>query len=517
MKQNEITDHEAFISEAEALSFRVLLVKNWKSYRAKPESMTNHQWLQEMFQQELSHIPLGELEDTAKEVMDSLQMYDENLNSIHAAAEKGESKESWLAKKLEESSTGYSVQQFGEVLQGLDDNLYAQNVTFAEALARSTDGNIKMSPNLDGNIAEHTIASSANLSAAVQGKNIIVEVRDVFTSNSVDVRATNLSTGAYQNYQLKFGKDANATIELAKRGNYGNQRLIVPREQVEEVQAYFKSIGSQKTVTDHIEIDGVKSKSFTKEEMKQLQNQAQETNQAPTMDYNLYHNKELARSIGKNAAVMGIQTAAVTAGFMIAEKVWKNVSKGEKFETDEVIETALHTGAVALRTGADASVKTVVAGTLQVAVRKGMFKKLPLSPSAAVITNVASIAVENVKIASKVAKGELSVTKALDHMGRNSTASVAGLVAMKEGALAGSALGSVGGPAVAVVTGFVGGSLAYIGGSQMGESVYEASVKIGSVAKSMAKSVVSGLKSTARTVTSGVKSTGRAITSLLGL
>lgn len=111
-----------------------------------------------------------------------------------------------------------TVNEFGNTLQTWDDILSKKNAELSGALRRSADGNIKMSPNLDGNIAEHMIANTAEMSGAVQGKNVRVEVRDVFTANSVDVRAINLDTGEYQNYQLKFGKDAKATIELIERG-----------------------------------------------------------------------------------------------------------------------------------------------------------------------------------------------------------------------------------------------------------------------------------------------------------
>lgn len=84
-----------------------------------------------------------------------------------------------------------------------------------------------MSPNLDGNLAENMVAKTAELDAALQGKDIRVEVRDAFTKNSVDVRVIDGKTGHYQNYQLKFGKDAKATIALIERGDYRNQRISV--------------------------------------------------------------------------------------------------------------------------------------------------------------------------------------------------------------------------------------------------------------------------------------------------
>lgn len=159
-----------------------------------------------------------------------------------------------------------------------------------------------MSPNLDGNIAENLIAGTTELSSYLQGKNIQVEVRNVYTANSVDVRARDLTTGKYQNYQLKFGKDAKATIALIERGNYNNQRIVVPSEQLEEVQAHFKAKGSQKTISDCIEFDGVKGKSFTKEEVKHLQESLQEDGIMPSMDYSHYQTRDLAMSIGKMLA-----------------------------------------------------------------------------------------------------------------------------------------------------------------------------------------------------------------------
>lgn len=98
----------------------------------------------------------------------------------------------------------------------------------------------------------------------------------------------NHDTGKYQNYQLKFGKDAKATIELIERGNYNNQRIVVPSEQLEEVQAYFKQKGSSKTISDHIEAWGAEGKSFTKEEMKALQEKAQGQGIDPEFDWSHY-------------------------------------------------------------------------------------------------------------------------------------------------------------------------------------------------------------------------------------
>ena len=73
------------------------------------------------------------------------------------------------------------------------------------------------------------IAETTQLSADLQGKPVIVEVPKSNTRNSVDVTIRDIVSNEKQRFQLKFGKDAKATIDLIERGNYNNQRIIVPR------------------------------------------------------------------------------------------------------------------------------------------------------------------------------------------------------------------------------------------------------------------------------------------------
>lgn len=489
---DEIQDKE-YITEKEAKTVKELFRKNLKSYKEKDASMTDQEWVENLFRMELGDIiSEEEAKQDSKEIVKAIEAYDDNFKSINKASEKGISKESWLANKLQEASVGMVVNEYGKTLQSMDNVLRQKNAELAEALSRSSDGNIKMSPNLDGNIAEHMIANTAELSGFLQGKNIKVEVRDVFTPNSVDVRATDLATGKYQNYQLKFGQDARATIELIERGNYNNQRIIVPSEQLEEVQAYFKAKGSDKTITDHIDAFGVNGKSFTKESMKELQITAQKNNTSPEMNYNHFQTKDLAMSIGKNAGVMALQAAAVMTGLNIVGKLFK----GESVEPDELVENAI-------KTGADTSVKVVAAGTLQIAVHKGILSFIPKTTPAGVIANIASAGIENMKILAKVASGELSFTKGIDHMGRTTTSMIGGFAGMAKGAAVGASMTSwipVVGPVLGVVTGFVGGMVGYFGGSKLGDSIYNAGKAVAKVARDVAKTAWEGLKAVGRGV-----------------
>lgn len=358
-----------------------------------------------------------------------------------------------------------------------------------------------MSPNLDGNIEENMVAKTTELSASLQGTNISVEVLESHAANSVDVRAINHETGQYQNYQLKFGKDAKATIDLLERGNYNNQRVVVPSEQLEEVQEYFKKKGSSKTITDHIDAWGAEGKAFTKEEMKALQEQAQAENLPPELDYSHYQTKDLAIHVGKNAGAMALQAAAVTTGLNVVAKVFK----GEEIDGDELVETAV-------KSGADASLKTVTAGTLEIAIRKGIIRFIPKTTPAGVIANVACVGVENAKILYKVAKGDLSVTKGLDQMGRVTTSMAARLWGMAKGAAKGASLGikvPVIGAELAVVTGFVGGMVGYFGGSKIGNSIYNAGKKAASAAKTVGRAALNGLKAAGGTLINGIRNMRR--------
>lgn len=513
MHPNEVVGMEEnknkeYITEQEARTLKELFAECLKSYKKKDASVSDKEWLVQFFKRELLEIKEEEAKNDAYEIIKAVEEFDGNLRSVNEAAQKGVSKESWLADKMQEASVGMAVNEYGQALQSMDDILYLKNIELSDALQRSTDGHINMNLNLDGTIAENMIAKTTELSGFLQEKNIKIEVRNVFIKNSVDVRAINLDTGKYQNYQLKFGKNAEATIDLIERGNYNNQQIIVPSEQVDEIKAYFEAKGSAKTITDHIDAWGVKGKKFTKEDMKNLQLAAQEDGIMPRMDYSHYQTRDLAISIGKNASAMALQAVAVTTGLNIASRIFK----GEKVDTDEMVE-------IAIKTGADTSVKVVTAGTLQVAIRKGIISFIPKATPAGVIANIACVGIENVKILTKIASGDLSMTKGLDQMGRVTTSMVGGLWGMAKGAAIGAKLTGwipiIGAP-LAVVTGLIVGMVGYFGGSKFGDIIYNAGKKVAGVAKSVAKSAVNGLKSAGRAVVRGIKSARRSIASFLG-
>lgn len=471
-----------YIEEKECHRLNQAFLENLELYKKRSKNVSDKEWLKRLIVKKCSHISEEQAEAEASEIMRSIEAYDRNLASVEEACSHGVSKEKWLEDRLQEAAIGLSAAQYSTMLQNIDNILYQNNRELADALSRSSDGHVMMSRNLDGNIAEHMIARTTELQGYIQNKNIKVEVRGVNTANSVDVRATVLDTGKFQNYQLKFGKDAKATIRLIEGGNYNNQQIVVPSEQMEEIKAYFNRKGSEKTITDHIEINGVKGRSFTKTDMKNLQKQAQEDGIMPVLDDYYYSTKEYALSIGKNVGIMALQMAAVTTGIDLVSRV----CQGEELHADEMVEGAL-------RTGADTGVKVVASGTLHVAVRNEMIPFLSKSLSTNMITSIAFVGIENTKILLKMAEGKLSTVKGLDHMGRVTVSMAGGLwcMALAKGALEGVALGGIVGVGVGIVAGMAG----YAAGSGVGSKVYSAAKKVAHGAKELAKKAFSDLRS----------------------
>lgn len=482
-----------YIEERECRRLNEEFRENLESYRNRSQEQSDKQWLQELILRRCRHISRQQAEKEAEEIIKSLEVCEENLASIEDEGRKGISKEKWLENRLQEAAIGMSAAQYSRFLQQADAILYEQNKEMAEALSRSSDGHIMMNPNLDGNIAEHMLGRTVELQGYLQGKDITVDVRGANTANSVDVRVKDVNKGVetVHNYQMKFGKDAKATIRLIEDGNYNNQRIVVPSEQLKEVQEYFSAKGSQKTISDHIEINGISGKSFTKEEMKELQRKAQDEGVMPTLDDYYYSTKEYALSVGKNAGVTALQMAAVTTGIDVVSKI----CKGEEIKPDELVENAL-------KSGADAGVKAVASGTLYTAAKNGIIPSLKKF-SAGKITNIAFVGVENAKVLFKMAEGKLSTVKAMDQMGKNTVSMIGGMgcMALAKGVAAGFSLGGPVGAGISLVAGMVG----YAAGSSVGDKVYSAVKSVAKTAKEVGKKVWNTIESVAKPFKRGLR------------
>lgn len=498
-KPDEVTEEDVItvdgLTVREAEEVREIWKRFLAAYKESGEEQEEFAWLEMQLEQELPEKPKEEIQKMKEEIVASVREYDADLQDMTRQVESGRTKERWFADRLEEAAKGVAVNEYGNYLNKINEAMDEANVQMMRTVLRQ-DGGIKECINLDGFIAEQHQVNNFNAKAALRKSEFHAKIPkegEAYGKNSFDVVIEN-KEGIVHQYQFKFGKDAKSTIELFKRGNYNNQRMVVPADQVEEVQKAFpnKSVTAYIGGTDKVDIA---SDPLTKEEVKRMQMEAQETGVIPRTDWNVYNTKELAINLGKQAGVAGMQAALVATGIGLAGKMLN----GEEVDGGEMVQAAL-------QTGADAGVKAAAGGALTVASEKGILSILPKPIAPGTITKIACVGIENVKILWKVAKGELTMSEGLEHMGRTSTAMVSGLACAGVGAgIGAAALGWI--PIVGPIAGgLIGGIVGYTAGSKVGEAVFNGVKKVAEKGKEIVKSAWEGVKAIGSSILDGIRS-----------
>lgn len=500
-KENEIihVEYKEILSDENAKQLKEIQEKFTRSYVINKDKMEIDRWLSWELKNNLPEKSENEINEMTQEILDTLKINEEKQYSLQEAVKNGRSKESWFASDLIKSTSNMTLGQTAEYLHGLDEAIKSANRAMYYTITTKS-GAINQNMNLDGFIAEQHHANSFNLEAKLNGSDQIAEVLvpkagQTYGKNSVDIVIKEKSGKIVERYQAKYGKTAEETIKMIEKGNYNNQRLLVPADQVEEVQKAFPN----KTVSSTIGSGKITSKPLDKAGAKKLQKEAQ-SGKWNDLNWNDYKSKDLAIGIGKQAGCAALQGAAIGAGMEIATKVWN----GEEIKSEEVVEKALETGA-------DFGVKAAAAGALKVGVEKGIIKAIPKGTPAGTLANIAYVAVENAKIAGKVATGELTVQEGLNKMEETTVSTVAGIAASAKGAAIGKTIGSVFGPVGTVVGGFVGGTVGYIAGSNVAKKVVQGVQKVREKAKEVVKDVYTNISSGVKNTWNSMKNLGRSL------
>lgn len=481
---------EKVLSEEEGKGVSKIQREFLESYVASKDKMLVEEWLPQELQKQLPEKTYEEIEEMSTEIISSLKVTEDMKVSQQKAIAAGRSKDSWFASTILQSTSQMSAQESARYLQSLDDAVKNANAAMHETITTKGSRFItpSMNPNLDGFIAEQHHVNSFNMNAAAKGSGLRAEVQplkpgETYTKNGFDVIVKDASGKRIHQYQMKYGATAKDTIRMINSGNYNNQTLVVPEEQVAAVQEAFPN----KTVTSTIGDGDVSSKPLTKEQAKKLQEKAQ-TGNFMDADWNDYVAKDIAIGIGKQTGYACLQGVAVGGGMEIATKVWN----GEPIDGEEVIETAIVSGA-------DFGVKTATAGALKAASEKGVLKVIPKGTKGSTFANIAFVAIENVKVLGKVATGELTAKEGLDAMEQTTASCVAGIAASTKGTIIGATIGSVLGPVGTAVGGFIGGTIGYMAGSKVAQTVVKGVQKVRDkaveVIKSLGSAIVSGTKS----------------------
>ena len=470
----------------EARVLKDLLGRFLREYGKKPEDLGDEDWLCQRFLAELPDMDEKEARSISRETLAAIKEYDQNLASLKAARTQGATTEEWFADKSREAAAGITAIEFGRRMEELGDVLNEANAQIYRTVT-TQDGAISQQLNLDGFLAEQHAVNSFNSAAKLEGCPFHAEVcapeaGQTYGKNSFDVVIRGEGGQIVHQYQFKYGQDANATIQMLKRGNYNNQTLVVPPEQVEAVQAAFpgKTVVSQIGGTEKVP---VASTPLSKAGAKAMQEEIQSTGEVTELDWNSYDNRMLGKYVGRAAMTAGIQGAVLGAGFSLAARL----AADEPVEAEDVVTDAL-------RTGADATVKAAAAGALTVAARRGLLSAIAPITEVVPLTHLACVAVENVKTLVRAAAGEMTAGEALDQMGCNTAAMYYGMCGGTAGAAIGAlALGwlPIAGP---VIGGVVGGVVGYTAGSEFGRSVYNAAKNAAKAAVKTVKKMAEGAK-----------------------
>lgn len=493
------------MGETEAKAFKPILHDFVTSYTQKAKDVSVESWLTQKLTAELPDKSPTEIQSISREIISSVTTFDKNLASINEDCDNGKLKEVWFKEKIQDACSDMSVNEYGNYLANIDRDLYQTNVQMMRTIQRQ-DGGISQNPNLDGFIAEQQHVNDFNTQAALENQSYRAYVQAPgeggYAKNSFDITIKAGGKIIHQ-YQAKFGKDADRTIAMIKSGDYHNQRLLVPADQVEAVQKAFPD----KTVTAYIggtDKISTKSNGLTKADVKKQQLDAQAKNKIKDTNWDNISTEKVALNLGQNALLTGGLAARNAVGFYLAKKILS----GEKINPNEMVKEALETGA-------DAGVKAAAAGALKVASEKEIISMLPKGTPAGIIANIACVGIENCKIIWKCVKGEISVTKAIDLMGRTTTSMVAGLAVAAKGAAIGASVGSIIPVVGTAVGGFIGGAVGYLAGSEIGNVVYEGAKKVAHTAKTFVQTAYNAAKSVGNAIVSGAKSVANAVSNVV--
>lgn len=461
-----------YMEETECYRLNQELRENLVSYQNRSGKMSEKEWLEELILKRCPHIDKEQAEKAAEEIVESLIACEKNLISIETAAQTGASKEKWLESRLQESAIGMSPAKYSEVLQQAEAMLYEQNQKITEALSSSSDGHILLNSDLKNHMTEHAFACTVELQRYLAGKTIKVGVQRANRADSMEVLVTDTREGTelVEKYQMKFGEDAKATIHLIEEETYPNQKIIVPSEQLLEIEEYFCSHHSCKLISDHIELNGVKGKAFTIEELKELYRKSQKE-QVMTAQNDYYATKEYAHKIGKQVGVMALQMAAVTTGMDIVSKV----CQGNEGQTNELAEHAL-------KTEQDNGVKAVTSGTLYTIIQTGGLVFLK-NWSCHVIANLVFAGMEHAKIVLKIAQNEVSHSKGLEQTEKVMFSMIGGFgcIALEKEVLMRDSFAAIMGVGIGLAAGMIG----YAAGANLGDIIYCAAKKLSKRARDL--------------------------------
>ncbi|WP_095106678.1 hypothetical protein [Pseudomonas sp. Irchel 3E20] len=488
--QADAVEQNVFGGEENAVATTALVAQFVQSREQQAERPLED-WLDEEFSKHphLWQSP-AQRQASAKEVIESVTHGYAASRSLHEHLARGQSEASWVARELEKAAGVAGNVGVGRYATAIDVAL-AEATAGARVMITNNNGDISFSPNLDGYIAEQHHVDTFNIDAVTKGSEYRARVVNSNELNSVDIQIVDGQGNVVHEYQSKYGADAEATERLFKRGEYGEQKRLVPEGQAKDVP----------DSTETIEIDGVQSEPLSKEQAGEWQRKAREEAEARQYDWNDTNRINIAKNLGKQALIGAGIAASLQGVRILARRAWNRFKGRENPAASADLKAFFDSS---LDSTLQVATQVAVSGALVVAAKNGLLGPVLKRTPAGRIANIACIAVANAKILHKLAKGQLSGGEAVELMGQTTVSTLCSLAAASKGGAMGASIGTVFGPPGIVVGGFVGGVLGGMAGGVIGERAFNAGKHLVKTAVAVVNSVSASLAEGARNLAKGL-------------
>jgi hypothetical protein len=225
--------------------------------------MPLQEWLEYQFRKYPVWKDEEDLQQSARDIIETITYNNEQKVAYYEHLESGKSKESYLAKKIEEGAKAANIVQVGQYASAIDQSLREANIVLNQALLTNS-GAVNMNPNLHGFVAEQHHVNTFNLDAVAKGSSLRAEMRQSNNANSVDI-VIKEGNKIVKRYQVKYGQNAEDTAKYFKDGTYPGQGKVVPAGQE----------GKVSNSSSRIEAGDVRSKELTYEEAQKIKEAAQ--------------------------------------------------------------------------------------------------------------------------------------------------------------------------------------------------------------------------------------------------
>lgn len=441
------------------------------SYAAKDASVSDADWLAG----ELARDGVVRPEE-ANAILKGMADYRESRDELTRRLERGESRTRFVRDCLEAGAKAIGVTNICAYASRIDKAVSDANQMMWDTVHRVTDGGVKRTATLFGNIAEAQLAGTAAINQAVTESPVTTIQPRVNKLASADTMVIESSTGkVISQQQMKWYPTAEKAIEAWDAKDYTGQTLIVPQEQVARIKELRPDIDVRAS------IDGSPGLSF--EAPQEIQRQVQEKGTVPQRDWSDADVAILSKHILGESVQAGIWAVGIQAAATLGRRMWNSfVGQPNKSFEQDLTQFAED----AAKSGMAASATTAVAGGLVTAARSNLLGSALAAAPAGAISALACVAVENVKILNKLGNGEITSSQALDQSGDNTCALIGSLAVGADFAAKGTILF----PGIGTVVGaLVGGAIGHMGGHAIYEGAKRAVKAVGNFISRTAASV----------------------------